>query len=193
MKDDIINKLIHHEILSQDECFDLSVIISQYLNSSNKENNRKGRELIIRVLDNWNNINTTFQPIFVDLLSSAGFYPYVEKYLINKDELDEEIRLQYHKSQNLQDRTFHSEQKEIVDIIKDKKNIIVSAPTSFGKSMLIEEAIASEMYSNIVVIQPTLALLDETRRKLKKYANKYKIIVRTSQAISEKKGNIFLI
>lgn len=193
MKDDIINKLIHHEILSQDECFDLSVIISQYLNSSNKENNRKGRELIIRVLDNWNNINTTFQPIFVDLLSSAGFYPYVEKYLINKDELDEEIRLQYHKSQNLQDRTFHSEQKEIVDIIKDKKNIIVSAPTSFGKSMLIEEAIASEMYSNIVVIQPTLALLDETRRKLKKYANKYKIIVRTSQAISEKKGNIFLL
>ena len=49
MKDDIINKLIHHEILSQDECFDLSVIISQYLNSSNKENNRKRENCKINI------------------------------------------------------------------------------------------------------------------------------------------------
>lgn len=69
----------------------------------------------------------------------------------------------------------------------------MSAPTSFGKSMLIEEIVASKEYNNIVIIQPTLALLDETRRKLKKYANKYKIIVKTSQSYSITKGNIFLL
>jgi replicative superfamily II helicase len=40
-----------------------------------------------------------------------------------------------------------------------------SAPTSFGKSLLIEEIVASKKYKNIIIIQPTLALLDETRKK----------------------------
>lgn len=38
-----------------------------------------------------------------------------------------------------------------------------------------------------------MALLDETRLKLKKYSNYYKIIVRTSQQPSEEKGNLFLL
>ena len=44
-----------------------------------------------------------------------------------------------------------------------------------------------------VIIQPTLALLDETRIKLKKYQNHYKIIVRTNQKQAIDKGNIFLL
>ncbi|WP_416224429.1 hypothetical protein [Acinetobacter tandoii] len=68
---------------------------------------------------------------------------------------------------------------------------MVSAPTSFGKSLLIEEIIASNKFKNIVTIQPTLALLDETRQKLKKYEN-YKLIVKTSQNSSLEKGNIYL-
>ena len=59
--------------------------------------------------------------------------------------------------------------------------------------MLIEEIVASGEYKNIVIIQPTLALLDETRRKLKAYSDKYKIIVKTTQSYSEDKGNIFLL
>jgi hypothetical protein len=57
---------------------------------------------------------------------------------------------------------------------------------------LIEELVASQKFRNIVIIQPTLALLDETRLKLKKYNNIYKIIVRTSQEPSNDKGNLFL-
>lgn len=59
--------------------------------------------------------------------------------------------------------------------------------------MLIEEIVASREYNNILVIQPTLALLDETRKKLKQYSNDYKIIVKTSQPFSDEKGNIFLL
>lgn len=71
--------------------------------------------------------------------------------------------------------------------------MVVSAPTSFGKSLLIEEIVASGIYKNIVIIQPTLALLDETRVRLKKYDSNYKLIVRTSQIYAEDKGNIFLL
>ncbi|MGS4443454.1 DEAD/DEAH box helicase [Enterobacter roggenkampii] len=78
------------------------------------------------------------------------------------------------------------------NLINSEKNVIASAPTSFGKSLLIEEIVASKKYKNIIIIQPTLALLDETRKKISKYSNDYKLIVRTSQAFcSEGKGNIF--
>ena len=42
----------------------------------------------------------------------------------------------------------------------------------------------------MVIIQPTLALLDETRKKYKKYSNFYNLILSTSQ--SPEKNNIFL-
>jgi replicative superfamily II helicase len=78
-------------------------------------------------------------------------------------------------------------------LLEGKKNLILSAPTSFGKSLLIEELVASRHYKNIVIIQPTLALLDETRLKLTKYHKDYKIIVRTSQLPSLELGNLFLL
>ena len=132
--------------------------------------------------------------IWTSLIESAGFYPYIEKESgIKLDDTASMIRRELHKSGNLINKYLHEEQKIILNIIKDGKNLIVSAPTSFGKSLLIEEIIASKYYKNIVIIQPTLALLDETRKKLKKYESSYKIIVKTSQAPSEEKGNIFLL
>ena len=49
------------------------------------------------------------------------------------------------------------------------------------------------MHQKNVIIQPTLALLDETRLKLKKYSSSYKIIVRTKQSAATDKGNLFLL
>lgn len=69
--------------------------------------------------------------------------------------------MSYHQSNNLENRYFHSEQKKIDDLIKNHVNVIVSAPTSFGKSMLIEEIVASGEYKNIVIIQPTLGKIWE--------------------------------
>ncbi|ELY2478151.1 DEAD/DEAH box helicase, partial [Cronobacter sakazakii] len=98
------------------------------------------------------------------------------------------------RSINIIDKVFHDEQKYLIDLINSEKNVIASAPTSFGKSLLIEEIVASKKYQNIIIIQPTLALLDETRKKISKYHNYYKLIVRTSQEFcSEGKGNIFLL
>jgi hypothetical protein len=47
--------------------------------------------------------------------------------------------------------------------------------------------VASKKFKNILIIQPTLALLDETRKKLKKYQEDYKIIIKTSQEYSAEK------
>lgn len=191
--DIIIQKLEKHQIITDDECFELATHVSTLINTGDSSSKQKGRNVLILVLDNWKNIPENYKCIWNDMIEAAGFYPYLEKMGIFPEELDAEIRYAYHKSSNLDDRYFHSEQKMIADLLKEHRNVIVSAPTSFGKSLLIEEMVASHEYDNIVIIQPTLALLDETRRKLRKYADYYKIIVRTTQTVSETKGNIFLL
>lgn len=193
MQDELIIKLQNHTTLTEDECFEVACGISQLLNSNDESMKQDGRNLIIRLLDNWKNVPESYKEVFTDLISVAGFYPYLSQMELRNRDFDDEIRMEYYKSDYLVDKYFHSEQKKLADLIEQKINIIVSAPTSFGKSMLIEEIIASLRYRNIVIIQPTLALLDETRRKLKKYSIHYKIIVKTSQVFAENKGNIFLL
>lgn len=193
MDHSILEKLEQHMELTVDECFDLSLSISRYINSAEKSCQQSGRELIIKSLDNWSNIPDSAKTMLGDLIAAAGFYPYLFQIGVTDDDLGESLRLSHHKSDFLQDRYFHAEQKKIDNLIKSHKNVIVSAPTSFGKSMLIEEIVASGEYQNIVIIQPTLALLDETRRKLKKYSDRYKLIVKTTQEPACEKGNIFLL
>ncbi|KGL39972.1 DEAD/DEAH box helicase [Paenilisteria newyorkensis] len=151
-------------------------------------------EKLIYVVENWQSVNEAIKPIFNDLIESFGFYPYIKKI----DNLDTAglIRNEYHKSNNLinsenQNITFHFEQKLLEEKISNKKNLLISAPTSFGKSLLIEEFVARKKYANILIIQPTLALIDETRRKLKKYADFYNIIVNTKQSLLER--NLFIL
>lgn len=67
----------------------------------------------------------------------------------------------------------------------------MSAPTSFGKSFIIDAFISLKKPNNIVIIVPTLALTDETRRRLtQKFSNEYKII--TTPSIKLDKKNIFV-
>lgn len=193
--EDIMNLLDNRKALSYNQSFELANYCANLLCSSKHENYNLGRKIIIHVLNALCCIPEETYIIWSDLVESVGFYPYLEK---NKDvlkveSLADEIRKQSCKSDYLDNKFMHIKQKELADLLKKEKNIVASAPTSFGKSLLIEEIVASQRYKNIIIIQPTLALLDETRIKLKKYSEKYKIIVRTSQKYTENYGNIFLL
>lgn len=189
---EIINEINGLDYINQNKSFEYAQKCSKFLRNPKQEND--ARRIIINILDKWDKLDRSTYELWTDLIESAGFYPYLE---IEKGKLILKntaglIRKEFHKSDNLE-KYFHEEQRILSEILKCEKNLIVSAPTSFGKSLLIEEIVASNKYQNIVVIQPTLALLDETRKKLKKYKNNYKIIVRTSQRPSEEKGNLFLL
>lgn len=73
----------------------------------------------------------------------------------------------------------HPEQIQILYEIKHHDAIIVSAPTSFGKTFCVFEYIARTHPQNIVLIVPTLALVDEYIKKIiRKYTlcfNSYKV------------------
>lgn len=190
---DLFQRIENIALLEPADHFELFQAIANAINSTDCSAQTDGRNHLIKVIDVWNQVPTTMKPMWEDLIESVGFYPYIEKFKMTVSDLDARIRQEYHRSNYIFDKTLHSKQKELSDLVLSKQNVIVSAPTSFGKSLLIEEIVASGIYTNIVIIQPTLALLDETRIKLKQYADQYKIIVRTSQEATEEKGNIFLL
>ncbi|SPZ60516.1 ski2-like helicase [Serratia quinivorans] len=162
-----------------------------FLITSNEE---LGRDRLIQILENRNDYAPELDMILADLVESVGFYPYLEKENLVINSMPQVIRKETNRSKHIDGKLFHDEQKYLLGLIESGKNIIASAPTSFGKSLLIEELVSSKKYRNILIIQPTLALLDETRKKLTKYHDSYKLIVRTSQLFSKnEKGNIFLL
>lgn len=176
-----------------DTSFEYAKICSIALASGETSAYADAERIVIHMLNRWCSIPEETKPIWGDLAESVGFYPYIQRDASMIDNtLSEEMRCIYHRSKYLPNVYMHREQKDLSNIIFSGQNVIVSAPTSFGKSLLIEEVVASNKFKNIVIIQPTLALLDETRRKLQKYSELYKIIVRTTQEPSETRSNIFL-
>jgi hypothetical protein len=173
------------EHIKYEESFSLAILCSKLLRALPNE----GRDLIIRIHDIWELLPNNTCNLWNDLTESAGLYPYVDPMRLSKSAL---IRYEYHTSNNLKDVVLHEEQMIISQILQDKKSVVASAPTSFGKSLLIEEIIASQIYKNIVIIQPTLALINETRKKLLKYDDIYNIVLATSQIPVESKNNIFI-
>lgn len=193
--EDIIKMVDKNQEISYEQSFSSSMKCAKLLASGKEEDEVKVRQIVIHVLNAWERIPKETYPIWNDIIESIGFYPYLD---VNKDKLEEdsladEIRINSYRSDYLKETYMHKQQKKLSNLLVKETNVIASAPTSFGKSILIEEIVASNIYKNIVIIQPTLALLDETRLKLKKYSEQYKIIVKTSQLPSENKGNLFLL
>ncbi len=193
MSADFIKKIIEAEIIDLEFSF---IVAKKYAAFTSQPQLKKElQEVLVIIIENWRKVTPDAHELWIALFESIGFYPYLEKYKskLKLTHTADLIRKEYFRSSNLKGVYFHEEQKELVNILRAGKNLIVSAPTSFGKSLLIEEVVASKAFKNIVVIQPTLALLDETRKKLSKYSDSYKIIVKTSQTVDANKGNIFVL
>lgn len=73
------------------------------------------------------------------------------------------------------------EQKELYDLFNAKRRLVVSAPTSFGKSRITREIIAHNSYKHVVVVVPTNALLSETyfAFRMDERLSKYNLIFST--------------
>ncbi|TDM38628.1 DEAD/DEAH box helicase [Macrococcoides canis] len=164
-------------------------------NLSSNIDHSDSRKILIHILDIWDNVCDDAKEIWIHLIGRAGLYPYfIEKVNFDNDlciSPQTRIKTEFFKSDYLPNVYFHEQQKEIEQIFSDGGNVAVSAPTSFGKSLLIEEFVARKKFENILIIQPTLALIDETRKKLSKYKDYYNIIVNTHQNLN--KNNIFIL
>ena len=181
--------LKYSELKNYEENFELIKYISSIIDTSD------ARKVIIHILDIWENVNNNAKEMWIDLIGRAGFYPYYIEKVCQEEQLtlslQDQIKTEFFKSDYLPNIYFHQQQKEIEIALSNGNNIAVSAPTGFGKSLLIEEIVARKQFCNILIIQPTLALIDETRKKLSKYKGDYNLIINTRQIVLEK--NIFIL
>jgi len=155
---------------------------------SNQE--REARNELIKLLDYHEQNEIEYSPLINHLIKETGLYPYLDlgtatwqdRYIHEVFKVD---------TGDSVERTLHREQSALLGKLINGQSIAVSAPTSFGKSFVIDAYISIKRPSNIVIIVPTIALTDETRRRLyKKFASEYKIITTTDVELAIK--NIFI-
>lgn len=153
-------------------------------------NDSEARDELIKLLDLHKKNEVEYTPLVNHLIRRTGLYPYIDDETSSWQEkyIHEVFKVN---TGDLEDLTMHREQSLLLSKLIEGKNIAVSAPTSFGKSFVIDAYISIRKPNNIMIIVPTIALTDETRRRLyKKFAGEYKIITTTDVVLAEK--NIFI-
>ncbi len=142
----------------------------------------EGRDRLIRFLDSYAP-SPAYQPIVDSLCIYFGLFPYLNP---NRLALSaaEALAFEFHRpAVEIRDKefVFHAEQALIFYRLLDGESIILSAPTSFGKSVILDALVATGKWDNLVVIVPTVALIDEVRRRLATFAHRYRLITHPSQ------------
>jgi hypothetical protein len=150
----------------------------------------KARETLIKLLDYHAEKDLAYNPLVNHLIRETGLFPYLqtetssweEKYIYEVFKVD---------VGNVNPVTLHREQSLLLKKLLEGASIAVSAPTSFGKSFVIDAFIKIKKPDNVIIIVPTIALTDETRRRVyKKFGSEYKIITTTDVEVGRK--NIFI-
>ena len=155
---------------------------------SNNEN--EARNELIKLLDFHEREKIPYSALVNHLIRESGLYPYLE---LETSSWQDKFVYEVFKANvgEAEELTLHREQSALLKKLLQGTNLAVSAPTSFGKSFVIDAYISINKPTNVVIIVPTIALTDETRRRLyKKFAHEYKIITTTEVELGAK--NIFI-
>jgi len=168
------------------EIFETCQEINELLSTRNEI---AARNLLIRLLAELDQTKMPYPQLVNHMIRATGLFPYLQldsaswdqKYVHHAFEVDVGRRV----------ATLHREQSTVLAKLLNGKSLAVSAPTSFGKSFIIDAFIAAKHPDTVVIIVPTIALMDETRRRLfKKFSEHYTIITAPDTRLGTK--NIFI-
>jgi hypothetical protein len=159
-------------------------------NNIDENNDDIARNKLILLLDYMKKNDLEYTPIINHLIRLTGLYPYIDT---STAILEDRLIYDVFKvdTGDIAPLTLHREQSSLLKKLLEGKNLAISAPTSFGKSFVIDSFISIKKPNNILIIVPTIALTDEIRRRIfKKFSHEYKIITTTDVELSDK--NIFI-
>ena len=174
------------------QCKDINDLI-------NINEEKTARDILIFLLDYINGhsekkeIYEYYGKILNHLKRELGFYPYMEiEHAIWQDRYAYEyFTLPIGKDNKY--LTVHREQSNVINKLLQGDSFLLSAPTSFGKSFLIDAFISIQNPLSVLIIVPTLALMDETRRRLQnKFSSKYRIITTPDVPFNPEEYKIFI-
>jgi len=129
-------------------------------------------------------------PISVEEFSTSGAYDIKQQAIQN-----------YYSSKVFPNNILDKKQKEIVDnfMCLETKRLLISAPTSFGKTFILREILFlnQDRYRNILLVFPTIALLNENTGNMKVLTNtlesEYKIVNNVYSNICNDDKHIFIL
>jgi len=124
------------------------------------------RDIVIRLLalaEQRSDDLADFRPMIESLTREVGLFPYVDATVAS---FSDRIAREAFRSESDPNLIFHVEQQRIFKSLLAGNNVVASAPTSFGKSLIIDSMLGQAHIRRAAIIVPTLALLDETRRRI---------------------------
>lgn len=144
----------------------------------------QSQDLVLRSLDKLQAFGSA-KIIINALVRECGLFPYLN---FDESSTSDLFAAALHKYPRLDDGlVLHRQQREVLAVLLERKSVVLSAPTSFGKSALIDAVLATDLYSNVLILVPTIALMDETRRRLsKRFSAHWKVITHPGQERASK-------
>lgn len=148
----------------------------------------EARDSLIFLLDKIKKEQGEYFPLLNHLLRRVGLFPYLME---ESSHWEDRLVVQAFKVDVGGDasKPLHREQSLLLSKLLSGESVAVSAPTSFGKSFVIDAFISVSKPSSVLIIVPTIALMDEARRRLqRKFGAKYQVITTTDVDIQPEKA-----
>ncbi|WP_273281343.1 DEAD/DEAH box helicase [Pseudooceanicola atlanticus] len=130
-----------------------------------------------------------FKELSSSLARSTGLWNYID---VNNADISDALVAEAVTAPELDGITFHREQIVALNALLAGRNLILSAPTSFGKSLLVDALLATGEYKRVAIVLPTIALLDEFRRRFQnRFYGRFDVVMHQSE-VSTDQPTIFL-
>lgn len=190
--------------------YELINLLNKY-NENNKEDENRIRDLICYIADNPDYMQIEmYRSVIFEAAQKLRMFGYIKgSSKISQDEfiydglndIKHSAIQNYYKSKVFNNNLLDRKQKEVIDTfmsLKDKR-ILVSAPTSFGKTFLLREIIFMNRarYRNILLLFPTIALLNENtdsiNQLIRDLSMEYKVINNVYSGIEPEDKHIFIL
>ncbi|KTT65399.1 hypothetical protein NS319_18120 [Sphingomonas sanguinis] len=177
--------------MSPEDTFRVLRTISALANDSGRQST--ARDLVIRALAIRDRIRPDFIPLLDSLVRVVGLIPYADPE--QNRSIDDFYVLEAHRAPVPDgDLLFHTLQLQIFHDLLRRRNVVLSATTSVGKSLVVDAVIATGRFRHIAIIVPTIALIDETRRRLGgRFAASHDIITHPSQTPDPHRPAVFVL
>lgn len=160
-------------------------LISIYRELDNAENYNLCVKLICFIADKKIK-DRMIQQLLHDCIVKSRIFMYDD--MLSKNEINynpevspQDIFLRGFYTSSKSETTLTKPQKEIFNSFQKNKRLIVSAPTSFGKTRIIREIISHNGYKVIVIIMPTISLLSESYHDFKNEFNSEYLVSKSSK------------
>ena len=117
----------------------------------------EAQQVVLRSLDHLESFGEA-KIIVNALVRECGLFPYLDLEASSSQDL---FAAALHRYAPLGDNfILHREQRNVLALLLDGKSVVLSAPTSFGKSALIDAILSARLYNNVLIVVPTIALMD---------------------------------